>query len=61
MAKRVFLWYRSQRDVHLFCEFRTTFAPTKHVEREREKESERERERERERESVGWGGRERER
>ena len=24
-TKSVFLWYRSQRDVHLFCKFRMTF------------------------------------
>ena len=24
-TKKVFLWYQSQRDLHLFCKFRMTF------------------------------------
>ena len=24
-TKSIFIWYRSQRDVHLFCKFRLTF------------------------------------
>ena len=32
-TKTVFLWYRSQRDLHLFCKFGMTCTLTKNVEK----------------------------
>ena len=33
VTKSVFLWYRSQRDLHLFCKFRLTFTWTNNDEK----------------------------